>query len=97
MSTEIKAVEVKVKWFGAWCKKAVQDTWSFIYTEVGMALSVAKVPDKSKYSGKRIIALALGADVILGGIPANTFEGIFAIVKLLVAAGLYVLAELTKT
>ena len=96
MSSEIKAVEAKVKWFGAWCKKAVQDVYAFAYTEIGTVLKVAKDP-VGKFSGKRVIALALATDVLLGGIPAGHWQMGFAVVKLLVAAGLYILAELTKT
>jgi len=81
----------------AWIVKAAQDVFAFAYTEIGHVLSVFKTPDQKKYSGKRVIALALAADVILEGIPKDSYQWYFSAIKLVVAAGLYVLAELTKT
>ena len=53
MSNEIIEVEAKVKWFGAWCKKAVLDIWNFI-----IAFTQFLDDPNGKFSHKRIISLA---------------------------------------
>ena len=82
----------------AWIVKAFQDAYAFAYTEIGHVLSVFKTPDQKKYSGKRVIAIALVADLLLRWqLPASVWGWIYVIAKLAVAGGLYALAELTKT
>ena len=80
-----------------WIVKAAQDIFSFAYMEIGVALSALKVPDKSKYSVKRLIAVALAADAIVSGVPHDLWTLLVFIAKIVVAGGLMVLAELTKT
>ena len=81
----------------AWIVKAAQDVYSFAYTEIGIALSLLKVPDKSKYSIKRVAVAVLLLDTILSGIPQGTIPLIWDVAKILTAAGLMILAEVTKT
>ena len=82
---------------GMFCAGIFKDIYSFFYTEIGTVLSVFKTPDKSKYSGKRVVALALVADVLIEGVPSGLWQWILSALKVVVAAGLFVLAELTKT
>ena len=85
-----------MKAFWTWVVTAVKDVYSFCYTEVGVLLGFFKSPS-GKFSDKRLIALALVADVALGGIPKTLFELIFQVTKLIVAVILYVIAEVTKS
>lgn len=86
---------IKKAWL--WLVQAAKDIFAFVYQEIGRILAVLKNP-AGKFSGKRIIALALVADVIFfDGIPKDKLQWAFAALKLLLAGGLYVLAELTKT
>ena len=81
----------------AWIVQAAKDIYTFAYTEIGLILSFLKVPDKSKFSAKRLIAVALAADAIISGVPHDLWTLIVVLAKILVAGGLMVLAELTKT
>jgi hypothetical protein len=81
----------------AWIVQAVKDIYSFVYTEVGTILKVAKDP-AGKFSGKRIIALALVGDLLFAWeLPTSVWGWIFAIGKLVAAVVLYWIAEVTKT
>jgi hypothetical protein len=80
----------------AWAR--LKALWAWIYREAGLVLSVFKVPDKSKYSAKRVIALGLAVDAIFfTGFSSEVYAIIIVSAKLAVAAGLMVLAEVTKT
>lgn len=80
----------------AWAR--LKTLWAWIYREAGLLLSVFKIPDKSKYSAKRVIALGLTVDAIFfTGFSSEVYAIIIVSAKLVVAAGLMVLAEVTRT
>lgn len=79
-----------------WIVVAIGNLWNFIYTEVGTALKLLKTPD-GKFSAKRVIALALAGDALISGIPHDLWTLLVFLAKILTAAGLMLVAELTKT
>ncbi len=84
----------------AWIVQAARDVYSFLYTEIGTALSLLKysTPSGMKYSVKRILAVALIGDVLFfGGIPRDWGQVVFAGIKLVVGAALLIWAAVTKT
>ena len=87
---------IKKTW--AWIVKAVQDVFHFVYTETGTIVSFFKTPDKSKFSSKRLVALALVAN---GLYMAHSAKGWFDVVliggQIIVGVVLIVVAAATKT
>jgi hypothetical protein len=82
---------------GKWLAQGFRDVFSFVYTELGTVLRIFKDPS-GKFSGKRAIAIGLAAAPwVFIGVPKDLYQLIVIIASLLVSAGLYVLAELTKT
>jgi hypothetical protein len=96
-----KAVDAKKGAVGRWIVQAIKDVYAFVYTEVGTLLSVFKEPPDSKgvqkFSGKRVIALSLVADTLLGGVPATSWHFWFDVAKILGAVALYFWAYLSRT
>ncbi len=81
----------------AWIVKAAQDVYSFAYTELGTLLRLLKTPE-GKYSVKRVLSLGLVVvPLVLIGVPKDVYQVVVMVVAFLVAGGLMVLAELTKT
>jgi hypothetical protein len=80
-----------------WIVQAVEKVYAFAYTEIGMLLSLLKTPDKSKYSSGRVAILALGANVLLSGIPAGNLHLFYDAAQLAAIAIIVIVLRLTKT
>jgi hypothetical protein len=82
---------------GKWIAQAFRDVYTFAYTELGTVLNLLKTPD-GKFSTKRLIAVGLpAASWTFIGVPKDLYQLVVMVVAFLVAGGLMVLAELTKT
>ena len=81
-----------------WIVKAAQDVYSFVYTEGGTIVSFFKTPDKSKFSSKRLIALALIANALYMTHSVKGWLDIAVIAgQVIIAVILVIVAAITKT
>jgi hypothetical protein len=87
-----------LKDFVAKAKAAILNVYHVVYTEIGTLLSLLKSPDKTKFSSKRVIALAL----IVNGLwmirlSKNWFDAGISLIQITGGIALMVVAALTKT
>jgi hypothetical protein len=82
---------------GKWIIQAAKDIYSFVYNEVGAILKLFK-DASGKYSHKRIIALALVLDGLLGIVKVTTWLGVVIWGgQILIGVALAIYTALTKT
>lgn len=82
---------------GKWIVQAVKDVYSFIYTEVGTVLKVFK-DASGKYSHKRIVAIALILDGLMGLVKVTNWLGVVIWGgQVLAGVILAIVSALTKT
>lgn len=79
-------------------KNWILNAYHFAYTEIGMLISFFKSPDKSKFSSKRLIALALVVNGIwMLRLAKNWFDAGISLIQIAGGTILMVVAALTKT